>query len=180
MTNEEILAEIDRLTKLLNDITQTFRRHKHLGQQLDQSESLGAVDDPVIPPTPTPTKTVSIIPFTRNMATLPTFDTYPHGLGRIPTHVVANGICNGGSGFTLSTYGHYDGTTEYCNWFSKGNNGQPQANAIQGFGSLIFQPNTSGFDYNIALITFDITNVYVTWARAGSPSGNAIALLAAY
>jgi len=167
------------LGKRITDLEQSYRRHKHKGQAYDQTDPLTDDSGSTTPPPTTSRGPAAIIPFTRNLA-VGGFTTLPHGLGRVPTHVSSKGICNAGSGLSLVTYGEYNGTTEWCNWFSKGNNGQPQANTIQGFGSLIFQPNVSGLDYNIAIITFDITNIYINWASSGSPSGTAQAILEVY
>ncbi len=100
--------------------------------------------------------------------------TTAHGLGRIPSFVEAQAFYVGGSAMSLSSYGTYDGTNQKCIYFSK-NGATPQANNDTAFAVGLVA--VGGSDYQTAVITFDATNVTLTWTKTGSPTGTASIIL---
>lgn len=100
-----------------------------------------------------------------------------HGLGRIPTHVRIYGITVAGSAEALSSFGTYDGSAHKCVYYSK-NGANLQANQDTGF-AVGFIP-VGGSDIQTATISFDATDVSLSWTKAGSPSGNAYLIMEVY
>jgi hypothetical protein len=88
-----------------------------------------------------------------------------HGLGAIPKNVKITAVFSNGNG-NFNTLTVYNGTTQSSLY---------QRNDIDGttgiYGALFRIYGSDGNDYQSGVVTFDATNIIITWTKTGSPSG---------
>lgn len=103
-----------------------------------------------------------------------------HGLGIIPKYIRITARCIGDAtaGNTVFSDGVYNGTTASDVWL--GNTSGTSNSAAGGdIGSIIDLQLASG-QRQLASVTFDATNIILTWVKAGSPTGTAYLMWEAY
>jgi len=106
---------------------------------------------------------------TKNAADASTTQNIAHGLGKIPKFVKVTAIFGGADGagahafnFAMATY---NGTTMSAIYMAQGAAGT----VVQGVQFILNTANLSASQEGI--ITFDATNIIITWTRNGSPTG---------
>jgi len=134
------------------------------------------IDSPKLPDASTPFSLVSFS-ITRDLTTASGAVTEAHGLGTTPTFVRLTGFAVAGSAEGLTSFGTYDGTTNRAIYYSK-NGVNLQANGGTGF-AVAFVP-VGASDYQTGVVTFDDTNVTITWSKVGSPTGSAYIIMEVY
>lgn len=108
-----------------------------------------------------------------------TATTIAHGLGKTPSLVKvhvnrATASASGITGSLLSSIGSYDGSSQNCNYVAVDSNGavsmsaQDTSNGVHyGYGAA----GTADTDKLTGVITFDATNITITWTKTNSPTG---------
>lgn len=108
-----------------------------------------------------------------------TTTTIAHGLGATPKfatfHVGLTVSSVNSIADTAYSYGSYDGSTQNCNYTAGTTNGntitasQDTTHAIHyGFGSTSATPDN---DNLVGAVSWDATNITITWTKTGTPSG---------
>lgn len=90
-----------------------------------------------------------------------------HGLGKIPKYVRISGIIQGGNsgnGIPVMSQTIYNGTNQSS--YSYGFSG------TQGSIGNTFLFNTGSGQTQTGVVTFDATNIIITWTKGGSPTGS--------
>ena len=106
---------------------------------------------------------------TKNTSDASTTQNIAHGLGVIPKYTKITAMILQVTGFgkgTLISTSVYNGTTQ-----SSMSAYGTFTNAGDGTVSAVFRLGNSTSDYQEGVITFDSTNISITWTKTGSPSG---------
>ncbi len=107
---------------------------------------------------------------TKNAADASTTQNIAHGLGSTPRFVTINAYSAKGTGagnvVPLYAYTVYNGTTQS----SYSIYGAASANSLTESTSFILN-NASSTDTQTGVVTFDSTNIIITWTKSGSPTG---------
>lgn len=111
--------------------------------------------------------TAKAVSATRDASTASGVQNIAHGLGKIPTIVSIKGILQGNSSLSYA-FTVYDGTTQSSCHGAGSTNGDGYEGSGDTF-RLIREPTTS--DYVTGVVTFDATNIIITWTKSGSASG---------
>lgn len=90
-----------------------------------------------------------------------------HGLGSIPKYVKLNMVFSNGN-IDSHTTTVYNGTTQSSQYQKSDTDG-----STGDFGALFRIYGSDGSDYQSGVITFDATNIIITWTKTGSPTGTA-------
>lgn len=101
-----------------------------------------------------------------------TTTTIAHGLGRIPKLVRLFAVYPTLNGNYISSNGAYNGTSQYSQYASYNTNG----GAIGGGSSntegiILARTSTANGDILRGVVSFDATNITITWTKTGSPVG---------
>lgn len=107
---------------------------------------------------------------TKNAADASVTQNIAHGLGRTPkkVRIKAAGIAGGASSGDLNTYISetvYNGTTQSSVSIYH------LASAVAGQIDTTFTLSTAGGAGQAGVVTFDATNIIITWTKTGSPTG---------
>lgn len=109
----------------------------------------------------------------KNLADASTSQTIAHGLGRVPKMVrfSAHHTSASGTGI-LSMNGCYNGTTNSC----VGNAHGTSSGTYQQYNSSVYgiglgDVNVPADDGQTGVVTFDATNITITWTKNNSPTG---------
>jgi hypothetical protein len=101
-------------------------------------------------------------------AGVPAATTIAHGFGVVPKLVRATGVCSSSSGSASSSSmsnGAYEGTNKYCVYFyQKGATGSLAGQATYGI-YIVYTDAGLAARYGYATVTWDATNIYLTWGR---------------
>ncbi len=116
-----------------------------------------------------------------------TTSTIAHGLNQIPkfASVEVNRETTAGTGVTgslLKSSGSYDGTNQYANYTSISTTG-PNSLSSQDITHVIhygYGTNTVDTDTLVGTMSWDNTNVTITWSKASSPTGTANIIISVY
>lgn len=98
-----------------------------------------------------------------------TTNTIPHGLGVIPKNIIISFTYNGTAGNIAFGTGSYNGTT--ISEAFVGNNSGTSLSATGADTTNIITALVGSSQSNIAVPTFDATNITLTWTKTGSPTG---------
>jgi hypothetical protein len=149
--------------------------------------------DLTVPTTPTATTDATSKAYVDSVATVmktgntqkdmsnTTTTTIAHGLGKTPKlvtfHVnqVVNSATLGGSQLVMS-YGTYDGVTQNCNYVAFTSNGSELKSARDTTHAIHYGMGasaTADTDNNVAVVTFDATNITLTWTESNTCTGTA-------
>lgn len=95
----------------------------------------------------------------------------PHGLGVIPSRAKLTGYIGVvSSNLTTVTSGTYDGTSQAC----ISSNGIVTQDTNSSSYAIYFRPSNNATEQSqTGVITFDRTNIIITWTKLNSPSGTA-------
>ena len=126
----------------------------------------------------------SILPFagifkngdtTQGISDASTTQNIAHGLGVAPKYVRITGVGEASGGNTI-TYAQttYNGTTQSSLfWTQAGSTAtQEEAGALFRF----FEDSESATNYKTGVVTFDATNIIITWTKTGTPANVTINL----
>ncbi len=102
---------------------------------------------------------------TKNSADASGTQNIAHGLGKIPKSVRIQAMLNVGEPMTLIANTVYNGTTQSS--MSMYRIGGATATTTNTF--TLNNANTSGTQTGV--VTFDATNIIITWTKTGSPTG---------
>lgn len=94
--------------------------------------------------------------------------TIAHGLGLTPKMVRLTANLGGANGSPLQSFGTYNGTTNACTYVA--DNGTQVAGSSSSVGIVL---RTSAGNDASGVITFDATNITITWTKTGTPTGTA-------
>ncbi len=108
---------------------------------------------------------------TYDLSTASGAQTIAHGLGKAPNRVKLTGTL-GATSSTLTnvTFGTYDGSTNNC----IASNGVAAQDVSSSSFGIYFRPaNNATEQSQTGVITFDATNITITWTKLNSPAGTA-------
>jgi len=112
--------------------------------------------------------TTNIGTATKNTADASVVQNIAHGLGTTPSIVKISGKVFGAAEIVCTTDTIYDGVTQVSNhvWAECTGTGGAAGN------DFVLTAN-NGPDYQQGIVTFDATNIIITWTKTGNPSGTA-------
>jgi len=101
-----------------------------------------------------------------------------HGLGKVPkkVRITARTLISDGTDAVVSSAGAYDGTTQGCVWDVESDAaGTHTALVGQDTTAIVRLPGYAG-DRQVAVATWDATNIILTWTKTGSPTADTMYL----
>ncbi len=108
---------------------------------------------------------------TKDAADASTTQNIPHGLGRIPTKVRITGLFVPGTATydQLRSETVYNGTTQSSMSILRTSTGP--GNTIIATAFKLNVATTGEATFSTGVVTFDATNIIITWTKTGSPTG---------
>ncbi len=104
-----------------------------------------------------------------------------HGLGVVPkkVRILARKSLNAVNNSLATSDGTYNGTTNSCIWTEIVASTDSSTGAESGVGSngVVIRDVAGGGTMQTAIITFDATNIILTWTKTGTPSANTIQMI---
>jgi hypothetical protein len=120
---------------------------------------------------------------TRDLSVASGSQTIAHGLGAIPKRIKIKGVFSTSSttiAFNSQSEGVYDGTNTRCIYSTILVGSAPEFNTSTSFIIKLMDPSNWATYYQTATVTFDATNITLTWTKNGSPTGTAQILWEAF
>lgn len=135
-------------------------------------------DDAILALVPTVFK---VVVATRDLTTASGVQNIAHGLGVIPKYVRITAVSIGrNASRQIHSYGFYNGITNSC-IFAGETGSSDTVSGSSATQAIYLQPNTGGVgDKQTGIVTFDATNVIITWTKTDSPVGTAYILVEAF
>jgi hypothetical protein len=117
---------------------------------------------------------------TRDISTASGTQNIAHGLGATPKHIKIEVFLGTTAGANDISVGAYNGTTNSCIYYINAGTFYNVGAANDTTNGIVLTRNNVS-DYSAkAIITFDGTNIILTWTKTGSPTGTAYILWEAF
>jgi len=118
---------------------------------------------------------------TRDMTAAAGTQNIAHGLGIVPKFVKLSVTCLGRTAARFMVcIGSYNGTVNACAYSGETGSADVITGTSDTYGIYLQQNDTGSDDYQRAIITWDATNIILTWTKDGTPAETARIIWEAY
>lgn len=115
---------------------------------------------------------------TRSFADASGAVTTAHGLGRIPRFVRLTARFSKGASYAFANSdGVYNGTTNSSVYTGHNTNGATESSGTDNTNAVHIDYGADSADSQVAIVTFDATNITLTWTKAGTTTTGNISIM---